>query len=90
MVIMVDGAPAAWMGRGERNLLTFPDQQPELNPDEMRRAITEALAAEVRSGRRRALFVREIDGRPAAETEFRSTLREAGFTFGPHGFMLRN
>jgi ATP-dependent helicase Lhr and Lhr-like helicase len=89
-VILVDGALAAWAGRMERNLLTFPDPLPEHDPDAVAAAITRALAGEVAAGRRRALFIKEVDGRPAQETPLAGPLRAAGFTFGPHGFMKRS
>ena len=77
------------MGRAERNLLTYPELFPDHDPDDVRRALAEALAAEVRPGGRRAVFVREVNGVPAQDTPLARALLEAGFTFGPHGYMRR-
>jgi ATP-dependent helicase Lhr and Lhr-like helicase len=88
-VVLIDGALAAFMGRGERNLLTFLDQVPECEPAAVAVAVAHALAGQVRPGRTRALFVKEVDGRPATVTPMAAALKEAGFAYGPHGFMKR-
>ena len=89
IVILVDGALAAWMGRAERGLLTFFDQLPDREPEDVAAEVARALSAEVGLGARRALFVKEVDGRPAQETLMGGALEEAGFTFGFHGYMKR-
>jgi ATP-dependent Lhr-like helicase len=89
IVVLVDGALAAWMGRAERQLLTFPDQHPERDPDEIAAEIARALAEQVRPGGRRAIFVREVDGLPVKETPLAAALAQAGFTYGLHGYMKR-
>lgn len=88
-VVLVDGALAAWMGRGERQLLTFLDQVPDREPGEVAAEVAAVLAEQVTSGRRRAIFVQEVDGKPARETRMGAALAGAGFTYGPHGYMKR-
>jgi ATP-dependent Lhr-like helicase len=88
-VILLDGAPAAYLARGERQLLTFLEQVPDRDPTEVAAAIARCLADQVAPGKRRSLFLREVDGRPTAETPLATALIAAGFTHGPHGFMKR-
>ncbi len=88
-VVLVDGSLAAWMGRGERNLVTFLDQVPEWEPEDVALEIARCMAEEVAQGRRRAIFIREVDGRPAQATPMAAALVAEGFTFGPHGYMKR-
>jgi ATP-dependent Lhr-like helicase len=90
IVVLVDGALAAWMGRAERNLLAFLDAVPDRDPDEVAYAVAEALAGQVRPGGRRAVFVTEVNGKPAQETPLGPALLQAGFTFGPRGYMKRS
>jgi ATP-dependent Lhr-like helicase len=89
IVVLVDGALAAWMGRAERQLLTFPEQHPDRDPDEIAAEIARALAEQVRPGGRRAIFVKEVDGLPVKGTPLAAALAEAGFTYGLHGYMKR-
>jgi ATP-dependent Lhr-like helicase len=88
-VVLVDGALAAYIGRGERSLLTFFDQVPEREAGQVAAMVARALAEQVRPGRTRALFVKDVDGRAATETAMAAALTEAGFAYGPHGFMKR-
>jgi ATP-dependent Lhr-like helicase len=88
-VILVDGALAGWMGRGERNLLAYLDQVPDRSPREVAAEMARVLAEQVGRGGRRAVFVKEVNGQPAQESVLGSALVEAGFTFGPHGYMKR-
>jgi ATP-dependent Lhr-like helicase len=88
-VILVDGALAGWIGRGERNLTAFLDRLPDRSPDEVAAELVRVLAEQVRVGGRRALFVREVNGVPAQDTPLGPALIEAGFTFGPQGYMKR-
>jgi ATP-dependent Lhr-like helicase len=89
LVVLIDGAAAAWMGRGERHLLTFPSAVPFRDERETTSAIACALAAEVDEGNRSAIFIREVDGTPARRTPMGPALEAAGFTFGPQGYMRR-
>jgi ATP-dependent Lhr-like helicase len=88
-VILVDGALAAWMGRGERQLLTFLDQIPERDPEEIAYQIACTLAAEVRPGGRRAVWVEEVDGRPTVDSPLAPALIEAGFMRTSKGYLRR-
>jgi len=88
-VILVDGALAAWIGRGERNLTAHLEAVPERTAAEVAAEVAHVLAAQVRPGGRRAVFVKEVNGRLAQETPLGPALLEAGFTFGPHGYMKR-
>jgi ATP-dependent Lhr-like helicase len=93
LVVLLDGAPAAWLGRGERQLLTFPDAlelgAESREPGAWNATIARALAAEVDDGSRSALYIREVDGTPARRTPMGPALEAAGFTFGPQGYMRR-
>ena len=90
-VILVDGAFAAWwpVGRGERRLLTFFDQVAHRPPEVVATAVVSALVDEVERGRRLAVFVSEVDGRPAAESPLAPALVAAGFVLGPQGYYYR-
>jgi hypothetical protein len=68
--------------KGGRSLLTFPAAL--VDP-----RWAEALAAVVRAGRRRSLEVAKIDGAPARESSHAETLRQAGFSDGYRGLVLR-
>ncbi len=87
LVVLVAGEAVAYVERGGRSLLTFPDSG--LGSDG---AITwaQALAEVVRSGRRRRLEIIRIDGAPARESPVADVLRRAGFTDGYKGLVLRN
>ena len=50
----------------------------------------DALAALVRTGRRRSLDLAKIDGAPARESPHADTLRAAGFADGYRGLVLRS
>jgi ATP-dependent helicase Lhr and Lhr-like helicase len=87
-VILADGCLVAWIGRAERNLLTFlPESEPERT--ETARAIALALASLVTGGRRRALLVAKIDGEDPAQSDLAVHLREAGFLPGSRGYLKR-
>ena len=87
-VILHDGRLLAWLGRAERNLLTFlPESEPERT--ESARALAAALAALVSGGRRRALLVGKIDGEDPARSPLAPFLRETGFLPGSRGYLMR-
>jgi ATP-dependent Lhr-like helicase len=87
-VILRDGRLAAVVGRAERNLITFlPPEEPERA--DAARAIAQALAHEVDSGRRRAVLVSKIDGEDAASSPLAPYLTAAGFHSGSRGFLKR-
>jgi ATP-dependent Lhr-like helicase len=87
-VILRDGHLAAWLGRAERNLMTFlPDSEPEAS--ETSAAIAGALAGLVETGRRRVLLVAKVDGGEPSLSPLAPFLREAGFLAGSRGFLKR-
>jgi ATP-dependent helicase Lhr and Lhr-like helicase len=89
-VVLVDGALAAWLSRGGRQILTW---LPETEPDRSRagRAVGEALAAIARTGEGRegGLLVSEVDGVPAHEHPLAAWLLEAGFVRAGLGYQVR-
>jgi ATP-dependent Lhr-like helicase len=88
-VVLIDGALAAFTGRGERHLLTYLNGIPGRTPADTARAVAHALAGQVTAGKRGALFIREVDGQPVTKTPMAGALAEAGFTYGPQGYMKR-
>jgi ATP-dependent Lhr-like helicase len=88
LVILVDGALAAWLSRDERALLTFIDGD-EHDVIRTRGLVAEALAAEAGPDRRTPFFLDEIDGLPVDESSFAEPLREAGFVRTPRGYLRR-
>jgi len=84
----VNGALVAYVGRGEKQLVTF---LPEAEPSHSMagRAIARALANIVERGTRRALLITEIDDEPTAKSPLAAWLVEAGFTPSALGYQLR-
>ncbi len=82
-VVLVDGALAAYVARGERVLLTF---LPEAEPSRSKtaRAIAKALADRHRVG----MLIEEIDGLSATRHPMTPFLEEAGFIGGALGMQL--
>jgi ATP-dependent Lhr-like helicase len=89
-VILVNGALAAYLARGDRLLITF---LPEAEPDRSRvgRAISRALIDRARSGgdAPRGMLIEEIDGGPPATHPLSPFLIEAGFLAGALGYQAR-
>ena len=79
-LVLVDGAPAAYLERGARSLATF-------GVDPSRWA--DALASLVKDGRLRKIELRRIDGEPGADSAYAEALREVGFLDGYRGLLLR-
>ncbi len=78
-VILLNGELAAYLGKGQRSLYTFlkkddPEQGIVLD------AIVSALADLVNSGKKRALYITEIDGRGPGESPLEEALQREGFT----------
>jgi ATP-dependent helicase Lhr and Lhr-like helicase len=89
-VVLVNGALAAFAGKGARQLWLF---LPESEPDRSTHARAVAvklweLAARQR-GRHEGLLVEEINGRPAHEHFAVGFFTELGFTATSHGLQLR-
>ena len=89
-VILVDGALAAYLARGDRQLLTFlPDTEP------LRSRTAHAIARALRERSRtpvsddqspRGMLIEEIDGVPPSAHAIAPHLAEAGFVTGAMGF----
>jgi len=83
----VDGALAAYLARGDRQLLVFvPDAEPQRS--KTARAIAHVLIDRARTGgdTPRGMLIEEIDGMPAARHSLAPYLAEAGFAAGALGF----
>jgi len=86
-VILTDGALAAWLARGDRQLTTFlPESEPERS--KRARAIAQVLIERARSGvdTPRGMLIEEIDGLPPSAHPLAPFLTEAGFIGGALGF----
>ncbi|MGZ7080087.1 MAG: Lhr family helicase, partial [Thermoanaerobaculia bacterium] len=87
-VILVNGALAAYAGRGEKNIVTFlPEDEPSRSMTG--REIAKALASRVDEGARRALLIAEVDGKPVARSPLAPFLVEAGFMPSAVGYQKR-
>ncbi len=89
-VIIVNGRAAAWIGRGDRQLVIYvPDDEPERS--RIGRAMARELVAiaERAPEGRRGWLIEEINGRPATEDQSSRFLLEAGFTSTAMGLQLR-
>ncbi|MEO8260875.1 MAG: DEAD/DEAH box helicase, partial [Acidobacteriota bacterium] len=86
-VILVNGALAAYLARGDRQLLAFlPDTEPARS--KTARAIARVLIERARSGDEapRGMLIEEIDGATPAAHALAPFLVEAGFIAGSMGF----
>jgi len=89
-VILIDGALAAYLGRGDRQLLTYlPDSEP------LRSRTAKAIARALRERSRmpagdeqtpRGMLIEEIDGVPPSAHPIAPYLARAGFLTGALGF----
>ena len=79
-VVLADGAPAAYLERGARSLVTF-GAAPERWVD--------AIASLVKDGRLKRIQLSRIDGAEATEHPAAADLRTAGFVDGYRGLTLR-
>jgi len=81
-VILVNGAVAAWLARGGRQLAVYlPEDEPKRSI--VAREVATRLAATAWTG---SVLVTEINGRPAAEHPLAAFLVEAGFSGSAMGF----
>jgi ATP-dependent Lhr-like helicase len=86
-VILVNGALAAYLARGDRQLLTYlPAAEPERS--KVARAIARVLIDRARAGgdAPRGMLVEEIDGAPPAQHALAPFLTEQGFVAGALGY----
>jgi ATP-dependent Lhr-like helicase len=86
-VILVNGALAAYLARGDRQLVTY---LPESEPDRSKvgRAVARVLIDRARTGgdAPRGMLIEEIDGLPPSQHPLSPFLVEAGFVAGAMGF----
>ena len=89
-VVLVDGRAAAWIARGDRQLLSaLPDEEPD------RARVGRALARELvrlaydDPADRRGWLVAEVNGAPAAVSPLGPFLLEQGFAVTSGGLQLR-
>ena len=86
-MILVNGALAAYLARGDRQLITFlPDAEPDRS--KVGRAVARVLIDRARTGgdAPRGMLIEEIDGAPPAPHPLAPLLAEAGFVAGAMGF----
>ncbi|MGH7280444.1 MAG: Lhr family helicase, partial [Polyangiaceae bacterium] len=87
-VVIHDGMLIGFLSRAADQLLTFlPRDEPEKSDGG--RALAEALAGIVDSGRAKALFLTLIDGFPANTSPLAPALARAGFQMGARGLLRR-
>jgi ATP-dependent helicase Lhr and Lhr-like helicase len=87
-VLLYGGELVAYLGRGERALLTFlPPDEPERSA--AGRAVVEGLGAMVDEGGRRALLLASVDGVDPGKSVLAPWLSDAGFSPGTRGFLRR-
>jgi ATP-dependent Lhr-like helicase len=79
-VVLTRGAPAAYLERGARSLVSF-GAEPSLWVD--------ALASLVKDGRLKRIQLGRIDGEDASAHPAAEDLRAAGFADGYRGLTLR-
>ena len=85
-VILVNGALAAYLARGDRQLVTFlPDAEPDRS--KAGRAIARVLIDRARTGgdSPRGMLIEEIDGMPPSRHPMSPWLTEAGICRGRDG-----
>ncbi len=89
LVVLVDGALAAYVTRGGRQLLVFL-QEDEPGRGNLGRALAARLATLARNEEGRGgLFVSEINGVPAADHPFAAFMEDAGFNRSAMGLQMR-
>jgi len=87
LVILVNGALAAYLPRGGRQLVVYlPDDEPARSSTG--RALARALAALARDDQRGGLLVAEVNGQDPARHPIAPYLIEAGFNPSAMGFQM--
>ena len=87
-VILVNGALSAYLSRGEKQLSLFlPEDEPTRGM--VAREVATVLASIVRSGRRRAFLISEVNGDKVAQSPIAPFLAEAGFVPTAMGYQMR-
>jgi ATP-dependent Lhr-like helicase len=88
LVVLVNGALAAYVARGARQVTVFlPDDEPARSTTG--RALARALSARARDEHREPILISEINGRSPAEHPLAPYLIEAGFYPSAMGFQMR-
>jgi ATP-dependent Lhr-like helicase len=86
VVVLVDGALAAYISRGARQLTVFlPDDEPARST--VSRALSRQLATMAREDS--GMLVAEINGVPVADHAFAPFLAEAGFSASAMGYLVQ-
>jgi ATP-dependent helicase Lhr and Lhr-like helicase len=87
MVILIDGALAAYFTRGGKQLQVFlPDDEPDRTQHAA--ALGRRLKLLASAPERRGLLIAEIDGEPAEQHPLAPQLREVGFLPSAQGYFL--
>ena len=89
-VVLVDGHAAAWIARGDRQLLmAVPDDEPERG--RRTRAVARELVrtAQQSTADRRGWLIADVNGTPAAASPLAACFVEAGFVVTSGGLQLR-
>ena len=87
-VILVNGALACYVTRGEKELKVFlPEDEPSRSM--VAREVARVLASLVGEGLRRALLITEVDDEPVARSAIAPFLAEAGFAPTSMGYQMR-
>jgi len=88
LVVLVNGALAAYLPRGGRQLSVYlPDDEPARST--VGRALARALAALARDETRGRMLLSEIDGVAPAQHPLAAFLIEAGFNPSAMGLQMR-
>jgi ATP-dependent Lhr-like helicase len=88
--VIVNGRPAAWIGRGDRQLVvSLPDDEPERS--RVGRAMAKELVAIAHRAPegRRGWLIEEINGTPAVDDPSSQYLLASGFASTAMGLQLR-
>jgi ATP-dependent Lhr-like helicase len=87
-VILFNGALAAYVARGEKQLSIFlPDDEPSRGM--VAKEIARTLASLVENGVRRAMLITEVNDESVARSPLAPFLAEAGFAPGAQGYQKR-
>ncbi|HUP47299.1 MAG TPA: crosslink repair DNA glycosylase YcaQ family protein [Thermoanaerobaculia bacterium] len=87
-VIMVNGALACYVGRGEKQItVLLPEDEPARST--VGREVARMLASLVRGGERRALLITRVNDDPVARSAIAPFLIEEGFTPSAIGYQMR-
>jgi ATP-dependent Lhr-like helicase len=89
-VVLVDGALAAWVAKGFRQVLVWvPEDEPERSRTS--RAVAAQLAGLARraAARRQGVLLAELNGAPTAQSPLAALLEQEGFSASSAGFQLR-